>query len=188
VAATVAVAFVGLAGCASAAPYNPDRLSADQAQQVGQICQNVMGLSPREPMMWGDALIGDPHLEPGANHYQACVTVLSDQLQSVSAVSLAGQADADCRARGYAVGTPGLAECVLQSEQTRATSARVDAVAMDTTPRSHVGSMMLASPGETDRREQRACAALGLEPPYGAFANCVKDMTDSFYAIDNPVE
>jgi hypothetical protein len=37
------------------------------------------------------------------------------------------------------------------------------------------------------RREQVACAALGLEPTDGAFKSCVKGLSDTFYAIDHPI-
>ena len=187
------IALVSLAGAASAAPYNPDHLESSQAARVGAICQNVMGLSPDEPPIWGDAIIGDPHLERGASHYQACVTVLSDSLQTRRSVDLAAEADADCRAKGNLPDSPGLAECALRSEEARSPSAPTSNMQLEATPvderlRSKpAGSMFVASSGETTRREKFACAALGLEPPYGAFSNCVKDFEDTFYAIDNPV-
>ncbi len=189
VVAAFAGSSVAIAGCATAAPYNPDHLASDQAARLGQICESVMGLSAREPLMWGDAIIGDPHLEPGANHFMGCVTVLSDSLRAVSEVSQARAADADCRAKGLTDGSPALAQCVLSEQDARApSSAPVHLTAVDDAAPTKVGSMFFASPSETVRREKLACAAIGLEPPYGAFANCVKDMTDTFYAIDNPVE
>jgi len=188
-----AMACASIAGAAAAAPYNPDHLETGEAVRVGEICKNVMGLSPDEPPIWGDAIIGDPHLERGASHYQGCVTVLSDSLQSLETLDLAARADADCRSKGELPNSPGLAECALQSEETTSPSTTKSAEALAVTPVAEslrskpVGSMFFASPGETLRREKFACAALGLEPPYGAFSNCVKDLEDTFYAIDNPV-
>ncbi len=184
------MAFASLAGSAAAAPYNPDHLETGQAVRVGEICKTIMGLSPDEPPIWGDAIIGDPHLERGASHYQGCVTVLSDSVQSLATLDMAARADADCRAKGETPNTAGLAECALQLEESGSPSATKSGAALVAAlgaekPRSKpVGSMFFASPAETLRREKFACAALGLEPPYGAFSNCVKDLEDTFYAID----
>jgi hypothetical protein len=49
------------------------------------------------------------------------------------------------------------------------------------------GSFLYASPHENARREQVACAALGFEPSQGAFKSCVKGLSDTFYAIDHPI-
>ncbi len=49
-------------------------------------------------------------------------------------------------------------------------------------------SLFYASPHETGRREQVACAALGLEPAHGGFRSCVRQLDDTLNAIDNPVE
>jgi hypothetical protein len=49
------------------------------------------------------------------------------------------------------------------------------------------GSFFYAKAHEANRRERLACAALGLEPPDEAFKGCVKDLKDTFHAIDNPI-
>ncbi len=49
------------------------------------------------------------------------------------------------------------------------------------------GSFFYASARESRHREELACAQLGLEPPNGHFADCVKLLQDNFYAIDNPI-
>ena len=41
-AALIASACAVLASCASAPPYNPNHLSAEQLAQVGDVCQNVL--------------------------------------------------------------------------------------------------------------------------------------------------
>ena len=116
------------------------------------------------------------------SHYQACIASLSDSLQSVSEAQSAQQADQDCRAKGLQSNSPELAECVLQSfraipnaDSTQAQSLMVASHSEVKEPRS-VKSFFYASPRETRRREEMACAQIGLEPPYGAFA-----MRTSFY-------
>jgi hypothetical protein len=49
------------------------------------------------------------------------------------------------------------------------------------------GSYYFASPHETARREQFACAALGLSPAQPDFKTCVQQLSATFYAIDHPI-
>jgi hypothetical protein len=192
------IACAGFAACASAAPYNPDNLGSAQIARVAGICQFVMGLRPSERPVWGTHL-GDLHLAIGASHYQGCVTSLSDSLQQAGTADAAAQADQDCRARGFAAHTPGLAVCVLQAldARTSVTVTSASAAQTQTTAAApngapartvQVGSFFYASPRETSRREQLACAQLGLEPPGALFAHCVQGLRSTFFAIDNPVE
>jgi hypothetical protein len=185
-----AIASMGIVACASAAPYNPSHLGAGQVGQISEICQSVMDLRPSDPPVpvWGAAT--DPRLSPGENHYQGCIASLSTSLQSVNDAHTAALVDEDCRAKGFRSESPELAECVLQRINTKSAPVAQDLSARpvsDRIARESVGSFLgFTSPGETARREQLACAQLGLNPAYGAFANCVKDLQDTFYAIDNP--
>lgn len=187
-----AVAATLVAGCATAAPYNPKDLEAVQLDRVSQICQVAMGLSPSEPPsgVWGAAQ--DPHLDPGENHYEGCIASLSESLQSMNSRQALAGADANCRAQGYGQDTPGLAECVLNSQGQRRASAGVADQAAYARPSAaglvgvKANSFYTARPHEVSLRERQACAQLGLNPLYGAFDNCVSNMDWTFYWIDNP--
>jgi hypothetical protein len=48
------------------------------------------------------------------------------------------------------------------------------------------GSFYSAPPHEVWRREEVACAQLGLTPGAGAFESCLSEMRTTFYAINNP--
>jgi hypothetical protein len=191
----VTVACMGVAACATAAPYgvdNPDQLDTAQLSQVSSICQNVLGLRPSERLSAG-TWPGDVHLAPVTSHYRGCITSLSDSLRQASAAAGAQRANADCRARGLASGSPALALCMLHAEQRpqAAPSATHSADAGSQSSQARpvaVGSFFYASGNETVRREQRACASLGFEPPYGQFASCVHNLQATFFAIDNPIE
>jgi hypothetical protein len=50
------------------------------------------------------------------------------------------------------------------------------------------GSFNFASPSESSRREQVACAALGLSPAQGEFKTCVQQLKATLYAIDHPID
>lgn len=49
-----------------------------------------------------------------------------------------------------------------------------------------LGSFFTASNGEVRRRERVACARLGLTPDSIPLERCVADLSDTFFAIDNP--
>ena len=184
------LALSSLTACAAEPTYNPDNLPAGQYARVAGVCQNVMGLSPDEHLE-GGYWMGSDRLDYWSSHYRGCIVSLSDSLQSVNDTLVTQQADADCRAKGYRTGSPDLALCVLQTANSHPEPTPSPATAAAATPVSEklpaVGSYFRASPRETGRREQVACAALGLEPTDGAFKSCVKGLSDTFYAIDHPI-
>lgn len=187
IASTSFFAALNVAACASAAAYNPSGLSGAQLDRVTDICRSVMGLQSSEPLILGP---GDARLTYGENHYQGCIASLSSSLQSIDDANAGAMLDRDCRAQGLAEGSPMLAECVLQSrrsghlfENARAMTATPVA---DTFSRVAPGSFYSARPHEEGQREQAACAALGLNPITEGFDSCVRDLRDTFYAIDNP--
>jgi hypothetical protein len=177
------ISAASIAGCALASPYNPAGLSEGQLSRISDICQSAMGLSPNEPPILGP---GDPRLADGENHYQGCIAALSDSVSRVGEAYGAVRADQDCRARGFAEGTPGLAECVLRSERTEASVRPMSATPVSDEEAVAPGSFYRARPHEETQRVELACARLGLNPVGEPFDDCVKEMKDTFFAIDNP--
>lgn len=183
---------LGMTACATTTrPYNPDHLGDAQVSRIAGICQTTLGLSPKESPVLG-VYLGSPHLDAQVSHYQACIASLSDSVRHVADAAAADQADQDCRARGLGPGSPALAECVLDRlhDDGRSAAAAAAPMAAVTAPdgiRHPVGSFFYASARESRHREELACAQLGLEPPNGHFADCVKLLQDNFYAIDNPI-
>ena len=189
--ASCVIVLSSLAACAAEPTYNPDNLPAGQFTRVADICQNVMGLSPNERLE-GGYWMGNDRLDYWTSHYRGCIVSLSDSLQNAMDDEATRQADADCRAKGYQPGSPDLALCVLHSVNShskpapaQATSGQVSLVSEQLPTAS--GSFLYASPHENARREEVACAALGLEPSHGAFKSCVKGLNDTFYSIDHPI-
>jgi len=183
-AAASLIATTSIAGCASAAPYNPSGLGGAQLSQASDICQGVMGLKPSDPPRPVYGAADNPDLTDGENYYQGCVASLSAATGRGDFARAQVQADADCRAKGYREGSPDLAECVLDRQGAQPTPATSYA-AFSPTPSSG-RSYYDAGPSERHRMVERACARLGLNPVGGAFDNCVKEMKDTFYSIDNP--
>jgi hypothetical protein len=188
---TCLLAAAAVAACAAAAPYNPDHLAAAQIDAVDGICQSVLGLSPAEGSNGATLEPANPHLTAGTTHFQGCIASLSDSLRQAGASSTAAQADASCRARGLQSGSGELALCVLAAMQTPASDAAGalhPAGSQAQGAPQAAGPFFYASGRESVRREQLACAALGLEPPSEAFRGCVHGLESTFFAIDNPLE
>jgi hypothetical protein len=191
--AAVAIAASTLAGGASASPYNPGGLESGQLGQIAGICRSVMGLHPSEPPrpVWGAAT--NPDLTGGENYYQGCIASLSTAQQRINTAYVALRADADCRARGMSADRASEAQCVLRTERAQPHADGTGRPGTLRTPVSDAAdgagparSFYDASWPEKTRREEAACASLGLNPAYTPFGDCVKDMKDTFYSIANP--
>ena len=183
--------MAAMTACATKTPYNPDDLAADQVARVSSICQTVIGLSPNEPLEGGYWMNND-RLDYYTSHYRGCILSLSDSLQRSLKEQMTQQAQADCRADGLEAGSPDLAFCVLNSVNGRSPVSGQATAVLSATPASQSlpaasSSFFYASPGETTRREQVACAALGFSPAHNAFGTCVKGLGDTFYTIDHPI-
>jgi hypothetical protein len=184
-----ATVLVSTAACATTSSvFNPDGLADAQLDRVTDVCQTVLGLSPKEPLTGGEWSAAGDHLDYWTSHYRGCVTSLSDSVVRISDSQATSQADRDCRARGYASGSPDLALCVLESQDRMRSTPSASTTTSATLPLpAATGSFFYARPTDTRRREQIACAALGLEPQGGDFTGCVKSLDDTFFAIDNPI-
>jgi hypothetical protein len=156
----------GLAGAASAAPYNPERLPTDQLAQVGHICQSVI------------------RVQPGEAHYVGCVESLSDSWRGLTQARTLSGARATCVDRGLKPDTPDLAECELRAAQSAAPVVRP--ISTSDGPVSGK-SYFYASPSDVHRREELSCARLGLEPGSGGFASCVAGLQSAMFAADHPM-
>jgi hypothetical protein len=170
------VAAAGVAGCASAGPYNPARLAPAQLSQVQQICRSIMGIPA------GIGLSVD------------CVGNLSQSAAALRQGDAQGRSLAAarraCLAKGLEPGDPALAVCELSSATDHAAPAaalagvRIDTAALEKPARSY----FYASFDEVRRREQSACAHLGYEPVDGRFASCVANLDAALFASEHPMQ
>ena len=186
-----AMAGASMVGCATPPAYNPDQLAPGALTSVAGICQNVMGLSPTERLTGGNWL-GNDKLDYWTSHYRGCIVSLSDSLQNVRDTQVVRQAEEQCRAKGLLSASPDLALCVLQTANEHPEPTASQSAAAGQMPVSEkfaaTGSYYFASPGETARREQIACAALGLSPAEAEFKSCVQQLSATFYSIDHPID
>lgn len=157
-----ALALMAASSPAVAGPYDPDALSPDQ---MGQVCQSTLGVSP------------------GEAHYAGCVESLSQSQRGFAHGQAMARAREGCLDRGFAPNSPSLAECTLAASETTRAATPVDTA----DSRAHARSYFYVSPSEAHRREEAACAHLGLDPSSGGFATCVAGLQTSQFAADNPL-
>jgi hypothetical protein len=174
------VAGVGLSACVTTKPYNPDNISSARLTEVSQICEQVMGLNPSQPLtrnLWA----GDP--DPGyeTNDYRGCVTTLSNSLADVVVAQSGRSADSGCRASGLKPGSPEFGVCVVNASEQRVEPLR--AANGPVVPFSRASARMPGSSiNELDWRQQLACAEVGLEPGQNGFSRCTDELRRVLFA------
>jgi hypothetical protein len=151
-AAVAVLACAGVAGCAMAAPYNPSRLPAAELGQVREICRTTLGIPA------------------GFGLSTSCVEGLSRSMAALDQSRGLAGARERCMGKGLQAGDPGLGECELSAAFVRSAATPATATANPARPS---GSYFNAARGEIRRREQLACARLGLDPTYPSFATCM---------------
>jgi hypothetical protein len=184
---SAAIAVLSATACAATTPaFNPNGLQSAQLAHVAAVCQNVMGLSPKEPLV-GGYWLGDSQLDYYTSRYRGCVTSLSDSVRTIAEGQANEQADQECRAKGYVSGSPDLALCVLQGAKGSQAAATAQSLQTSGPLPTASGSLFYASANTRHRREELACAAVGIEPTGDAFKACVNDLQRTFHAIDTPI-
>lgn len=159
----IAVAAFAAAACASAAAQ-PIGDHGSQGR-IGAICQGAMGL------------------EQGEAQYGACVESLRSSASDLAADVAMGRARTRCLAEGLTPGSTDFNVCELNTAP--AERAAVRATPASAPPRA-AGSYFYASPEQTHRREQLACASLGYDPAGAAFDSCVAGLQGALFEADNP--
>lgn len=164
-------ALTGVAGCASAGPYNPSHLPPPQLSQVQELCHSVMGIAV------GDELSSD------------CVENLSSSAVALSRGRGLQQARRACLGKELARGQLGLSQCELTSVSQTAPAALGVDVQVDTPGLQRPAkSYFNASFDEVRRREQDACARLGYDPINANFGQCVADLDAALSASKFPMQ
>jgi hypothetical protein len=166
-AVSAVTALAGAAACASAATYNPDNLPTARIDQIGAICQSVVGL------------------EPGERHYVDCMTSLSHSAWKLDRVRGMQDARDACLKKGLHPGEVALSECELQTFH----SATLPTAYEATTPGPRAAkSYFYASTREIRNREQQACAEIGYDPLYGPFTDCVANLQGALFGAEHPMD
>jgi hypothetical protein len=172
----VAAALVGaiVASATSAPAQASTRTGAEQL--AGQICQTVI------------------RLQPGENHFNGCVSSLADSVESISRSQAVVRARTACFAQHLKPGSADLSLCLLRAADTKPDSDAVDLPTIVSAEKGITddaqssGTYFAAQSHPGFRREQQACALVGFDPAFGAFANCVANLQSTLRAGDTPDE
>jgi len=171
----IASASAVLASCASAPPYNPNHLSAEQLSQVGDVCQNVLDFHASEPLK-DNPWPYNPDTSSLSNRYQGCIATLSNHLSQVEIARAASQAEQDCRSKGFVAGSSGLARCVLGVKNEPGSPPNTLLASLDPKPFLLTADSRSSGLSATVGKEQLACADIGIEPYGVEFASCVQSL------------
>jgi hypothetical protein len=174
--AAVAMA-IAIAACASNAPRSPQHLSVTQVGQVAEICEEVMGLEPSEPLV-DNLWPGDPDPDSVTNNYRGCIASLSSSLEGVPAAWGERLALDQCRAGGLEPGTSELGTCVLRTVEATSASVAAETAFLVVTSFGDTPEAASSSASLSGRRERLACAEIGLEPSQRAYESCVSGLRD----------
>ncbi len=141
-------------------------------QFAGQICQSVI------------------RVQPGESEFEGCVSSLANSMESVSRNRAVAQARDACFAQRLTPGSAVLNLCLLRAADTKLDPATIElpdiasATAGIADDPQFTKSYFAVTPDAKFRREQQACARLGFDPAFGAFANCVADLQSTLQGID----
>jgi hypothetical protein len=134
-------------------------------ERARQICQTII------------------RIQPGENHFGDCVSSLSDSRESARRYRAIAQERDTCYARSdLKAGSPELNLCLLQAADAKPGASFADQpdgtgllVNLPNDPQSSE-PYSAASSDTVLGRERQACALLGFDPAFGAFAYCVADL------------
>src|ERR1700748_258623 len=152
-----------LAACASL-PSAAQEVTLQHTPAIQATCTKVMRLRP-------------------GSEFEACVSSLSDSVTSLVRADYANNAYHACAQAGLKRETPEFSRCVLDHENSQkdagglpaGAAAKLNAAYIapaDSNPDDYFESSF----DMRHRREQYACAQLGLEPDTSAFVSCVGNL------------
>ncbi|HEY1637586.1 MAG TPA: hypothetical protein VGF62_03605 [Rhizomicrobium sp.] len=123
------------------------------------------------------------HLQPADALFKACTSSLEDSLQGASHARAVWQARDACFASTPKLDSTNLNLCLLRAAETKADADEAMPVSMSRQVEPEPAVSFYAASRETNLgREQRACALVGFDPAFGAFAKCVSNLQD---AVEN---
>ncbi len=141
-------------------------------QLVRQACQSVI------------------RVQPGESQFDGCVSSLADSLESANRGRAVAQARDVCFAQGLKPRSADLSLCLLTAADAK---PGPDAIELPDTASMMTGaaddpqsskSYFVVSSDTKIHREREACARLGFDPAFAAFANCVANLQSSLQGSD----
>jgi hypothetical protein len=162
-AALVPLLMAPLAASA-APPLSPEQRAIDPGQRelVAATCDRVMGLSG------------------GGIYRQECLDSLARSVAAKAASARMADSYAACRGQGLHEGTAAFSTCMLD-DRGAAVSVQPVKLAYDSNRAENTKSYFDVTNSVHWRREQYACAQIGLTPGTGGFAECTAGLEAALF-------
>lgn len=164
----VTIALLSVLAAANCTGPNSESLVApDQLELIQSTCEIVM------------------HIRNGVD-LEACTRSLSDTVVALRKEDAVRHAEADCARRGVPRGTSAFAMCALDNRHVDFPSPTAPPVLAYNPQRDSPEGYYNASFDTKRRREEIACAQLGIAVESDAFGDCVADLDAGLFHADNP--
>ena len=158
------LAYAGFAANAQATSVGPENMNQGQLTQAHQICETVIGL------------------HSGDDRFDGCISSVADSAMNASRGQAVLRARNACFAQGLKVGSSELADCLLQASDAKPAPG----IAITTSVNLMAADLPRLSADNAYPRERQACARLGFDPAFGAFASCVTSLQTALHKNDTP--
>jgi hypothetical protein len=166
----VAIAIGMMTNAANAETYGIGPLSPEQASRARETCAGVV------------------RVNQGTVQFDACVESLSRTLSDGNKIQLLTKSYDDCMAAHHKDGTPEFAACVLDRKNALSHPGGAIAGSDFTLPANEAAQRTFSSSNADERRrkEEYACAQLGLSPGRASFGQCVTQLDVALWSVNNP--
>lgn len=167
----VAIAIGVMTNAANAETYGIGPLLPEQASRARETCAGVV------------------RVNQGTVQFEACVESLSRTLSDGNKIQLLTKSYDDCMAAHHKDGTPEFAACVLDRKNALSQPGGAIAGSDFTLPAKNEAAQRTFSSSNADerrRKEEYACAQLGLSPGRASFAQCVTQLDVALWSVNNP--
>jgi hypothetical protein len=167
--AVLSVPLLAAAGCSSLLRQPTYGLHPEGTALVRQACSDVMGI------------------RPGFAEFDVCADSLAQSVRLIGEADVISRTNAHCEREGFEPGTVGIAKCVVSSKETIAKSgpSAVTMVPVSNGPPER--SYWSASVSQQNHRMELSCAHLGLHPAAPGFSQCVANLRNALFFINNPL-
>lgn len=167
--AVLAVPLLATAGCAGLLRQPTYGLHPEGTALVRQVCADVMGI------------------RQGFAEFDVCADSLAQTVRIVGEADVISRASAHCEREGQEPGTVGLARCVVLSKEIVARSGVNTPAPLPVSDGPPTRSYWSASVSQQNQRMELSCAHLGLHPAAAGFSQCVANLRNALFFINNPL-
>jgi hypothetical protein len=167
--AVLSAPLLAAVGCSSLLRQPTYGLQPEGTALVRQACSDVMGI------------------RPGFAEFDVCADSLAQSVRLQNEADVISRTNAHCEREGFEPGTVGIAKCVVSSKETiaKAGSSGVSMVPVSNGPPER--SYWSASVSQQNHRMELSCAHLGLHPAAPGFSQCVANLRNALFFINNPL-